>query len=440
MSEGQTPLVIAVTKEADPAEKRVALVPSMVPAMIKAGLRITVETNAGQAAGFPDQQYIDKGAEIIADRGELLKQADIVLQVQALGACGDHGDPDIELLQDGQVLIASCDPLTFPDQVKAAADRGITTFSLELVPRITRAQSMDILSSMATIAGYRAVLLAAVELPKIFPMLMTAAGTLTPARVLIVGVGVAGLQAIATAKRLGAVVQAYDVRPACREQVESLGGKFVELALDAGDSQDKGGYAKAMGEDFYRKQRELMANVVAECDVVITTAAIPGKQSPLLVTADAVRRMAAGSVIVDLATERGGNCELSKMDSRVVEHGVTILGPTNLPAEIPNHASQMYSNNVTKFLLNLVKDGKVELNLEDEIIRDTLVAHEGELLNPRMRDILGMEPLPEPEPEQPEAEATEETDTDSSSQDAEANSNNKDVDDDNGEKAKESDE
>lgn len=294
---------------------------------------------------------------------------------------------------------------------------------------------MDVLSSMATIAGYRAVLLAAIELPKIFPMLMTAAGTLTPARVFIVGVGVAGLQAIATAKRLGGVVRAYDVRPACREQVESLGGKFVELALEAGDAQDKGGYAKAMGEEFYRKQRELMASVVAESDVVITTAAIPGKQSPLLITADAVKGMSPGGVIVDLATERGGNCELSKADTRVVEHGVTILGPTNLPSEIPNHASQMYSNNVTKFLLNLIKDGKVALNLEDEIIRETLVAHDGQLVNARMRDILGLEPSPEPEPEpEPNVEIT------LTSEDIEADATDTDANDHDGESAKETDE
>lgn len=288
---------------------------------------------------------------------------------------------------------------------------------------------MDVLSSMATIAGYRAVLLAAIELPKIFPMLMTAAGTLTPARVFIVGVGVAGLQAIATAKRLGGVVHAYDVRPACREQVESLGGKFVELELQSGEAEDKGGYAKAMGEEFYRKQRALMASVVADCDVVITTAAIPGKQSPLLITAEAVKGMSPGGIIVDLATERGGNCELSQADKRVVEHGVTILGPTNLPSQVPQHASQMYSNNVTKFLLNLVKDGHVELNLDDEIIRDTLVAHGGQLVNARMREILELEPLPEQEPE-----------TSLPSQDEMAISLDMDVDDDNGEHAKETDE
>ncbi|HRX78306.1 MAG TPA: Re/Si-specific NAD(P)(+) transhydrogenase subunit alpha, partial [Pirellulaceae bacterium] len=388
---------VAVLKETFPTELRVALVPANVPQLAKVGLEVVVEAGAGEAAGFLDAHYVDKGAKIVG-RDELFS-ADIIAQVRTLGANKVAGRDDLAKFRKGQFIIGMCDPLGEPGSAVEIAETGASLFGLELIPRITRAQSMDVLSSMATIAGYRAVLLAAIELPKIFPMLMTAAGTLTPARVFIVGVGVAGLQAIATAKRLGGVVRAYDVRPACREQVESLGGKFVELALEAGDAQDKGGYAKAMGEEFYRKQRELMASVVAESDVVITTAAIPGKQSPLLITADAVKGMAPGGVIVDLAIERGGNCELSQADTRVVEHGITILGPTNLPSEIPNHASQMYSNNVTKFLLNLVKDGKVALNLEDEIIRDTLVAHDGQLLNSRMRDILGMEPLPEPTPE-----------------------------------------
>ncbi|MDA1051808.1 MAG: Re/Si-specific NAD(P)(+) transhydrogenase subunit alpha [Planctomycetota bacterium] len=424
---------VAVLKETFPTEQRVALVPANVPQLAKAGIEVLVEHGAGQAAGFLDAHYVDKGAQIAA-RDELFS-ADIIAQVRTLGANKDAGREDLAKFRGGQFVIGMCDPLGEPGSAVEIAETGASLFALELIPRITRAQSMDVLSSMATIAGYRAVLLAAIELPKIFPMLMTAAGTLTPARVFIVGVGVAGLQAIATAKRLGAVVRAYDVRPACREQVESLGGKFVELPLEAGDAQDKGGYAKAMGEEFYRKQRELMASVVADSDIVITTAAIPGKQSPLLITADAVQGMSPGGVIVDLATERGGNCELSRADERVVAHGITILGPTNLPSEVPNHASQMYSNNVTKFLLNLVKAGNVELNLDDEIIRDTLVAHEGQLLDARMRDILGLPPLAEPET-QPEPAP----EIDSSSQDAEANSTDTDVDDDSGEHAKETDE
>ncbi len=424
---------VAVFKETFPTEQRVALVPANVPQLAKVGLEVVVEAGAGAAAGFLDAHYVEKGAKIVA-RDELFK-ADIIAQVRTLGANKEAGRKDLAKFRTGQFVIGMCDPLGEPGSAVEVAQTGASLFALEMIPRITRAQSMDVLSSMATIAGYRAVLLAAIELPKIFPMLMTAAGTLTPARVFIVGVGVAGLQAIATAKRLGGVVRAYDVRPACREQVESLGGKFVELALEAGDAQDKGGYAKAMGEEFYRKQRELMASVVAESDVVITTAAIPGKQSPLLITADAVKGMAPGGVIVDLATERGGNCELSKADTRVVQHGVTILGPTNLPSEIPNHASQMYSNNVTKFLLNLIKDGQVALNLEDEIIRDTLVAHDGQLVNARMRDILGLEPLPEPAPKaDPNVEMT------LTSEDIEADATDTDADDHDGESAKETDE
>jgi H+-translocating NAD(P) transhydrogenase subunit alpha len=283
-----------------------------------------------------------------------------------------------------------CDPLGEPQAVADMAQTGATLFALELIPRTTRAQAMDVLSSMATIAGYRAVILSALELPKIFPLLMTAAGTLSAARVLIIGAGVAGLQAIATARRLGAVVRAYDVRPVVREQVESLGAKFVELPLETSQAEGAGGYAKAQDEAFYQRQRELLGKVVAESDVVITTAAIPGKPSPLLVTADAVAAMQPGSVIVDLAAERGGNCALTQADFRVVAHGVTILGPTNLPSEVPQHASQMFSANVTSFLQNLVKDGKAVVNRDDDIIRETLVAQDGDVVHPRLRELAGL--------------------------------------------------
>ncbi|MFT5524468.1 MAG: NAD(P) transhydrogenase subunit alpha, partial [Pirellulaceae bacterium] len=381
---------------------------------------------AGAAAGFTDQMYQDKGAKIADNRNEIFA-ANIVLQVRCLGANQDQGQQDLPRLSRDQTVIGMCDPLGAADSIAALAGSGATVMALELIPRITRAQSMDILSSMSTIAGYRAVLLAAVKLPKIFPLMTTAAGTLKPARVFIIGVGVAGLQAIATAKRLGAVVSAYDVRPACREQVESVGGKFVELDLDAGQSEDKGGYAKAMGEEFYKRQRELMADVVAEQDVVITTAAIPGRPSPLLVTKEAVERMQPGSVIVDLATERGGNCEVSAPDQVVNHNGVNILGPTNISAEIPNHASQMYSGNVTKFLLNMIKDGKLDLDLSDEIIADTLVAHEGEVVNNRVREILKLEPLTKPEEDikenQSDGNATEASDDNSSSDDSSSDSN-----------------
>ena len=402
-------LILAVTKEADADEKRVALVPAMIPSLSKIGLKVTVQAGAGLAAGFPDQYYVDKGAEIVGDRVALLKQADIVLQVKALGAnCTDGKDEtsDIELYQDGQILISSCDPLTFPAHVSTVAAKGVTAFSLELVPRITRAQSMDILSSMATVAGYRAVLLAATAAPRMFPMMMTAAGTLKPARVLIIGAGVAGLQAIATAKRLGAVVYGYDIRPAVREQVESLGGKFVELDLETDQSETTGGYAKQMDDDFYRRQREAMKKVIADCDIVVTTAAIPGRKAPILVTTEMVEAMAPGSVVVDLAAERGGNCEVTQPGKTIDHNGVTILGPCNLPSDVPVHASEMFSKNITTFLQLMIKDKALNIDLDDEIIRETLLTRGREVVNNRIRELLGMEPLPEPtKPDESQAEA-----------------------------------
>lgn len=397
---------VAVLRETFPGERRVALIPANVANLKKMGLEVVVEREAGLAAGVRDPDYEAAGAGMVT-RDEAL-ECEIVVQVRSLGTDPGSGQPSVAY-RSGQFVIGMCDPLGSPEAIAEAATSEASLFSLEMVPRITRAQSMDVLSSMATIAGYRAVLLAAVELPKMFPMLMTAAGTLSPARVFVIGAGVAGLQAIATAKRLGGVVQAYDVRPAVREQVESLGGKFVELELESDQAEDQGGYAKQLGEEFYQKQRELMARVVSESDVVITTAAIPGKPSPLLITSDAVRGMTAGSVIVDLAAERGGNCEPSEADRRVEFEGVVVLGPTNLPAEIPFHASQMFSNNITKFLANMVKDGQIELNLEDEIIRDTLVAHDGDVVSSRLREILGLEPI-DPQPsasDQDTAEAAE---------------------------------
>jgi NAD(P) transhydrogenase subunit alpha len=393
---------VAVPQETFPGERRVALVPGNVPQLTKVGLEVVIQEGAGVAAGFPDAEYVAKGARIVPDRAACFA-ADLVVQVRGLGANPAAGLADRGLMRSGSLLIGSFDPLGAAESARELAPTGASQFALELIPRITRAQSMDILSSMATIAGYRAVLLAAVELPKMFPMLMTAAGTITAAKVFIIGAGVAGLQAISTARRLGGVVHAYDVRPATREQVESLGGKFVELRLETGTSEDRGGYAKAMGDEFYQKQRELMAEVVAQSDVVITTAAIPGKPSPRLITAQAVAGMMPGSVIVDLAAERGGNCELTKADQRVVAHGVTILGPTNLPAEIPHHASQMFSNNVTRFLLNMIKNGQVNLNLQDEILRDTLIVHQGQVVHPRLREMLGMAPLEPATSSAPEA-------------------------------------
>jgi NAD(P) transhydrogenase subunit alpha len=386
-------MIIAVTKETCPGEKRVALVPASIAALKKLGGEVRIESGAGTAAGFTDDAYQASGATIVSDRRQLLEGADVLLQVRTLGANQTAGQADLDLLHDGLVVIGTADPLGNPQAAKELADRGVTLFAMELIPRITRAQSMDVLSSMATIAGYKAVLLAADRLPKMFPMMMTAAGTLAPAKVFVIGAGVAGLQAIASAKRLGAVVQGYDVRPAVKEQVESLGAKFVEMPLATGDAEGAGGYAKQLDEEFYRKQRELMAQTVAASDVCITTAAIPGKKSPVLVTAEAVRGMAPGSVIVDLAAERGGNCELTKADEIVVESGVTILGPTNLPAEVPAHASQMYARNLTNFVQLLARDGKVHLNLEDQVVRETLAAHRGEVVNPRMRELLNLPPL-----------------------------------------------
>jgi len=391
---------LAVPKETFPGERRVALVPSAIKPLAKLGIDVLVESNAGAEAGFSDDSFKEAGATIASSKDCLA--ADIVAQVRCLGA---NKDANLGDFRDGQIVIGMCDPLGSADSIKKAADKGVSLLALEMIPRITRAQSMDVLSSMACVAGYRAVILAAAELPKMFPLMMTAAGTLSPARAFVIGAGVAGLQAIATAKRLGAVVQAYDVRPAVREQVESLGGKFVELELDAGASEDKGGYAKAMGEEFYKKQRELMASVVSECDIVITTAAIPGKQSPLLITEEAVKGMPDGGVIVDLAAERGGNCALSKPDERVIADGVTILGPTNLPAEIPNHASQMFSKNITTLVQHLVNkeaegaEESINFDLADEITAGTLACHAKEVLHPRIRDLLGMDPLPTPESE-----------------------------------------
>lgn len=406
-------MIIGVTKETFPGEQRVAIVPASISALKKLGAEIHVEKNAGEAAGFLDQSYLDAGAKIVESRSDIIGASDILLQVRAAVANPETGDSDLNQLKNGQSLIAQCDPLSDPARMQELAAKQADIFALELVPRITRAQSMDVLSSMATIAGYKAVLLAASHSPQMFPMMMTAAGTLKPARVFILGAGVAGLQAIATAKRLGAVVHAYDVRPAVKEQVESLGGKFVEMDLDTAEGQ--GGYAREMDEEFYRKQRELMLKVIAESDVIITTAAIPGKKAPILVTEEMVQAMPAGGVIVDLAAERGGNCELTKAGEVIQVHDVTIIGPLNIPSDIPRHASQMYSNNVTTFLKSLIKDEKINLDLTDEVLAGTLVTHKGELVHPLCRKIAGLPEL-ETTPVAAEVEApTEEAVKESSS-------------------------
>ena len=387
---------IGVPKETYPGERRVALVPTLIQPLKKAGIDVSIEAGAGVAAGFPDKDFADKGATVVSSRAEVFAGADIVAQVRTGGANPEHGPADFALFRKGQVIVGMAEPLTSGDAMKAMAAHGATTFALELLPRITRAQSMDVLSSMATIAGYKAVLLAATHAPRMFPMLMTAAGTVAPARVLIIGAGVAGLQAIATSRRLGAKVEAYDVRPAVKEQVQSLGAKFVELALDTSDAQDQGGYAKALDEAFYKRQRELLGDVIAQVDIVITTAAVPGKRAPILVTADMVRRMAPGSVVVDLAAERGGNCELTRVDEVVDVGGVAIIGPSNLPSTVPFHASQMYAKNMTTFLQHLVKKGEIVIDVSDEITRDTLITRDGEVVNPRVREAAGLPPLPQP--------------------------------------------
>ena len=381
-------MIVGIPAETFPGERRVAITPGVVPALTKAGLDVLLGAGAGLTAGFPDARYLDKGAKVATDRAQVFAEADIILQVRALGANPTAGRPDLELLRSNQTVVGFSEPLGEPSSAHDLATRGITSFSMELIPRITRAQSMDALSSMATIAGYKAVLVAAETLPRMFPMLMTAAGTITPARVFIVGAGVAGLQAIASARRLGARVEAYDVRRAVKEQVESLGATFVDLPLETDGSEDKGGYAKAQDEAFYVRQRETMSRVVAASDVVITTALIPGRPAPILVTDEMVAGMAAGTVVVDLAAERGGNVEPSLPDQVVIAHDVTILGPTNLPATVPYHASQMYAKNLSTFLLHLIDNGRIRLDLEDEITRSTLVSHDGEVVHPRVRELL----------------------------------------------------
>lgn len=383
-------MIIGVPKEIYPGERRVSLVPLVVPTLTKAGFEVAVESCAGVDAGYPDNLYTDKGAKIVPTRAELFQTADIITQVLCYGANDVTGKADIPLLRRDQILIGFLRPLGSLEVVQQIAATGAMAFAVELMPRTTRAQAMDALSTMASIAGYKSVLITADTLPRILPMMTTAAGTVTPARVLILGVGVAGLQAIATARRLGAVVSAYDVRPAVKEQVQSLGGRFVELPIEAANAQDARGYATAQDESFYQRQRELLGKVVAENDIVITTAVIPGKKAPVLVTADMVKGMIPGSVILDLAAERGGNCELTKPGETSMQHGVTMIGRYNIAGTAPYHASQLYARNLTNFLLHIVKEQKLVLNLEDEIVRDTLLTQGGEVANARVREFFSL--------------------------------------------------
>ncbi len=388
-------MLIGIPKEIFPGERRVALTPAAVPSLMKAGFDIAVQAGAGSAAGYPDFAYEERGVRVIGERAEVYRVADIIVQVLGHGSNDKTGQGDLALLRQGQVLIGFVRPLGDVETVRQLANTGAIVFSIELMPRITRAQSMDALSSMATICGYKAVLLAADTLPRVFPMFTTAAGTITPARVFVIGAGVVGLQAIATARRLGAVVSAYDVRAASREQVQSVGGRFLELPIEAGDAEDRRGYAKAQDENFYQRQRELLSRVVKESDVVVAAAVVPGRKSPVLITRDMVHGMLPGSVIVDTAAERGGNCELTQAGQVVVEHGVSIIGYINLASTVPYHASQMYARNVTAFILHLFRGGKLNLDTQDEITRETLLTHDGEIINPRVREFFSLQTIPD---------------------------------------------
>ena len=387
-------MIIGIPKEILQAERRVAMTPANVDALTIRGCAVLVQAGAGEEADFSDALYRQAGAEIIHDRDELYARSDIITQVNVYQP---QSDAERCHLRPGQVVIGMMDPLGNPQQARKLAEKQITSIAMELIPRISRAQSMDVLSSMATIAGYKSVVMAASASARIYPMMMTAAGNLDPARVFIMGAGVAGLQAAATAKRMGAVVEAYDVRPAAREQILSVGAKPVELDLEAEATEGQGGYAKAQGEDFLRRQREQMAAVLATQDIVITTAAIPGAKSPILITAEMVMKMKAGAVIVDLASERGGNCELTEHGKTVVEHGVTIIGPENVPATVPHHASQMYGNNVENLLLHLLDENcLLNLDFTDEILEQTVMSHEGVVCQTRIRELLNMAPLSKP--------------------------------------------
>ena len=377
-------MIVGVPKETAAGERRVALVPDAVKPLKAKGIELLVQAGAGEAAGFADAAYAQAGAALEPDAAALFARADLIAKVQGPRALASGGH-EADLLREGQALVGALRPLDQPDLAARLAQRRVTAFALELMPRITRAQSMDILSSMATIAGYRAVLLAATSLPKIFPLLVTAAGTVSPARVLVIGAGVAGLQAIATARRLGGVVEAYDTRPAVKEQVQSLGAKFVELPLEIKDAEDAGGYARAQSEEFYARQRELLGERVRASDVVITTAQVPGARAPVLIDEATVRGMRPGSVIVDLAAEGGGNCALTRAGEDVRAHGVLILGPVNLPSAHALHASQLYSRNLQNFLIHLAPEGKLVLDLGDEVTRGPLLTHQGEVMHEGVR-------------------------------------------------------
>lgn len=372
-------LHIAVPKELATHEKRVALSPAAVSQLVKDEHQVSIEKGAGVASNFLDQHYVDAGATIIENRETLLADADLILAVQT------PEEEDLKKIKKGATLICFLWALQHPELVKTLQTLGITALGMDAIPRISRAQNMDALSSMSSIAGYKAALMAASELDKYFPMMMTAAGTIPPSKALIMGAGVAGLQAIATCRKLGAVVEAYDVRPAVKEQVQSLGASFVEVPLEDADTETKGGYAKELSNDAQERQRQVMHEHVKKSDIVITTALIPGKPAPLLVTEDMVKDMQAGSVIIDLAAENGGNCELTEAGKTVVKHDVKIVGPINVPSQLSNHASLLYAKNMQALLKLLIKDGKLHFDLEDEIILNTTITKDGEVVSPVLK-------------------------------------------------------
>lgn len=381
------PTAVGVLRETFPGERRVAITPRQCEQLRKLGADVIIESAAGAEAGFPDDLYVARGARF-GDRQNVFEQADVIAQVRCLGANPEAGRADLPMIRPDQVFIGFNEPLTALKEDVKLAETGASVFALELMPRITRAQSMDALSAMATVSGYRAVLLGAMHLAKMFPMLMTAAGTVTPAKVFVLGAGVAGLQAIATARRLGAVVCAYDVRAAVKEQVESVGAKFVVLDMEAESAEGKGGYAKAMDENYYRRQRQLLTEVLREQDVVITTAAVPGHRAPILITREMVEAMGSGAVVVDIAAERGGNCEVTRPGETITHAGVIVLGPVNVPSSVPYHASQMLSSNITALLRLLLREGNLSIDLNDEIIRETLVTHKGAVTHPKIAELL----------------------------------------------------
>jgi proton-translocating NAD(P)+ transhydrogenase subunit alpha len=380
-------VIIAIPKEILAGENRVATVPDVVPKLIKAGFEVQIEKNAGLNAGFTDEKYKSAGAKIVDNLQELYSSADIVLKVQRPMEHPELKKHELDLMKEGTLLVTFLYPLNYPDAAKKCAEKGIEAISMDMIPRTTLAQKMDALSSQANLAGYKSVVMCANELGKIFPLMMTAAGTISPAKVVIMGAGVAGLQALGTAKRLGAVVEVSDIRPAVKEEVQSLGGRFIEVETDE-NMQDAGGYAKEASEEFLKKQKELIFKHITEADIVITTALVPGRKAPVLVTEEMVKNMRPGSVILDMAVEFGGNCEVSEKGKTVKKYGVTIIGEPNLPSLVPYHSSEMYSKNLLSLITHIGKEGKVELNLEDEIVKGSLITYKKEVVNPRVKELI----------------------------------------------------